>query len=542
MGYTTGVDHGRMTRGAMAVVICFAVASWVIYALMPRISDDLWYSLRLYPFIEEGRSGGLLRAMADTVADHMRGDNLRPGNLLLVPSLLLPRWVAAIVPALACGWLASGFCRFCFRRDTSLLGATVAVGCLSFGLPWFEELYVLCYAYNYIVPAAMTVWYAASLTGRAGSGKWAMLNAALLGAWHEGFALPLCVGTLAAILLSPPSRRRPMLRLLAMLAIGTAYSVGCRLAIFLIYPADVPPPMMGLRALLYGKLQVPMLLYLGVLLAVWFSRKRGLGSAPVAALVLVASAIAFIIQIRYVSGERGSVIIHLLAMMGTLRLLDGAFPVWWRPGSGWGKAVASLGLLLLGWHYAEVTRASLRFHDEVGRMARQLKERPYGTHFVEFTLPEAGPLIAWRKPEGLFFSTWNTRWLDAYYRVASGSGAHEPIVVVPLGLKGVTPSGGVPVPGGSDIRRVGEWYFRPDDGRPEGFYDGKVGPFNKRIFFHVYPFEGADGHRYQFLYTVNSYFPTMFFPITRLEGQTLRNSPAQASPAESGASRHSRRR
>lgn len=510
------LTNGRCPAAYIILTGLFVLAHWAIYALLPMMSDDYWYASAMMPWIDGTCSGIPWREMGATISTHFLHDNGRLGNILLVPLLMLPRWAGAIVPAVAVGWIVTGCCRFAHIGPRQLIWLTLTLCGISVMLPWFENLFVLCYGLNYIVPSAMSAWFVCHLVSEDRLRGPAVANALLLGAWNEAFSLPLLAGGLMMAIMSQRPRRRQILRRCMLLVPGLLYLlmvIAHVLATDTITPANGSPLTMTIR---FGKLQVP-LLCLIILLAIEAIRTRDMRVLvrPWVILTLTAAMVALTLSVLVPRGERASTIIHLLSLMGIMRIgLRLAGPRW-RVDNPRTLTAAALLAALLAWHYTAVVAMTARIHDAWRTIDLKARTTPGGPIFADIRLPEYSGLILWRKPTGVMLDRWNMTTLNRAY--PPGGPDAQPRSIIPDALRHIRPGDGTPVPGTSDVRTLEGWHFRPDDGRDTDYYSGKVGPFAKRVYFYAYPFRADDGGRYLFLYPQMSYFPTFFFSIDRLD-------------------------
>lgn len=78
----------------------------------------------------------------------------------------------------------------------------------------------------------------------------------------------------------------------------------------------------------------------------------------------------------------------------------------------------------------------------------------------------------------------------------------------------MSPFSGEAVPGGSGIRRIGHWYFRPYSEPTYLMYRTKMGPFTKAMHYTLHRFTSqADGSEYLFMVPQMAYFPSFLLPI-----------------------------
>lgn len=514
----------RLTAGAF--VVLFAAAHYVIYLLFPLVNDDLWYSEKFLSYVLHGVGDFPWRQMADTVVAHIRlEDNVRLANIVLLPLLALPRWLSAIVPAVAVGLLLVGVARLAgLRRRPGMLMLTAAALCISFLLPWHESFFTFCFSLNYVFPAAMMSWFLIALF-RSGDGthdgprhwRWlAPVNAVLLGGFNEAFSLPLVGASVLLVACFREFRTRRFRVLFVCLCIGTLYVLVSRLFII---GSDTFAEAVRNTVIKVVKLQVPLTVYLVMLgIAAW---RRGWRSvATPYNLVLVAVALAsVVINIIFQRGERISTCAHLASICGILRMAAA-----WVTLHGVSRRVRALavggGIALLAAHYVAVTRMVVRMHREWESIYGVIFSPDGPSHnviFTDVTVPEFETLLAWRKPSGDIFVGWGLTVVNMTVSLHTAYDGPK-IYFIPSELRRVTANSGTPVPGTAGVRRLGRFYFVPFSEQWAGILPTRMGPFTKQMHFYDFRFTSeADGRDYLFLFPEVLYFPSFLLPVDSVD-------------------------
>lgn len=514
---------------AGAFVALFAAANYLIYMLYPLVGDDLWYAERFFDYVRHGAGGFPWREIAYTVADHFEGgDNVRLANIVLLPLLALPRWMAAIVPAGAVGALLLGSARLASsdRRLPSLLMLTAVAVCLSFMLPWQENFFQLCFALNYVVPAAMMVWFLVAFfrgggyfpettTGAHGRlwRQMALLNAMLLGAFNEAVSLPTLTAVIIVIIFFPTFRSRRVGLLTLALIIGVLYVVVSRVTILSFDRSQMDTHSGLAEVVKVVKLQVPLVIFIAALMVKGLRCGWRSIISPVYLAYIVVALVSIVLNIIFQRGERISVPAHVASICGFLNVFSGVrLRAWLR------ALLVGAGVAILAVHYVvavRVTAAVQRQWTDIVDIVMAPGGPPSHYIFSELTIPESESMWAWRKP-GILINGWM---MTVINREAGRAGYQGPFVgVVPEGLRHVTADSGEPVPGGTGIRKLGKWYFSPYSESWPWVVRGKMGPFTKDIHFRVYNFMSeADGREYFYMHPQNEYFPSFLLPIDSLD-------------------------
>lgn len=197
----------------------------VIFALTPMSLDDYTYSF--------GTAGIDLAADKAAViwhncADHWQYDTGRLANLLSPIFLgLLPKIAFSIISGLLI-WLSVRLMCKLAGAERGSLGSWVIALLTTFALPWFDYMFSVMFAINYVWPSALTLltvyWildYAPSQKRLSPLRMAGMCMVAMLAGWmHEGFSVPVIAGFTVLWLLPGHRPDRRQLLLLVSFAIG----------------------------------------------------------------------------------------------------------------------------------------------------------------------------------------------------------------------------------------------------------------------------------------------------------------------------------
>lgn len=495
----------------------FALAHWAIFAIFPRISDDYWYGLLQHDYLQGLSDAVSWGGVWETLRLHFTYDNMRLANVVFVFLQLLPQWLSAIIPAAVILWLCREICRFAGIDGRSPFLVTLTLLCLSLFPPWFENFFSLCFALNYLPPAAMMCVYTTDITTTRQLSGWAYANALILGFWHEAFAISLLVGSAVYLLTARP--RRQSLKLAACLLPGTLFL--CVTAIlatlrncgFVVGDVDLLHNIVSV-----GKLQVPLVLYIicviysAVSLRDWHKL-----FSPWVLLLLAIALTAISMNVVITRGERISTVAHIACIMGIIRCLADATRNRRSTRRSALSCIAAMSIIvLLAWHYAAVIHRSLQIRRVWPDFEARAAISP-GPVFVDIPSPATDNLILWRKPDSMIFNVWNVWHFSDYISMGQADRSHR--WIIPEALRTVTPTSGKPIPGNAGIRSVNGWLFMPDDADHAylPIFTTRMGPFVKTQVCATYPFTASDGRRYIFIAPLNQYFPSFLFPISSMD-------------------------
>lgn len=542
--------------GTWAFALAFAAVHYVVYMLFPRTSDDLWYSEKFLEYSLYGIGDyPWLQMWHTTLGHYYCGDNIRLANIVLLPLLTIPMWLAALLPAATVGAMLAGVARYASsRRYPTPLMLTASAMCISFMLPWHEWFFTLCFSLNYVFPAAMLVWFLIALrrgskgdekcggaqanggTDHTGTRVWgwvAPVNAVLLGAFNEATSLPVLAAVIITVIFFPSCRTRRVALLTVCLIIGVLYVVVSR---FFILTPELFASQLHFDVVKIVKLQWPLALYVCALAVT--ARLRGWRSvvtpSNVALLTIAATSVA--LNIIFERGERISTAAHMASLCGLLQICGTyRYAPWLR------RTSVAAGIALLTVHYAVVIDLTVKIHREWQKIFPVIfvQGGPQSNAvFTPLTMPDQDTLWAWRKPAGVINEGWDLTVINILVRRLGYSGPE--VYFVPEELRHVTADTGTLLPGNAGIRKVGRWYFAPYRKPWSRILIARIGPFTAPKQFHEYRFTSeADGRDYYFLRPQTTYFPSFFLPILSAdlppEVNLLHESQQTQAPADASA-------
>lgn len=355
----------------VAFTACLSVLFGIIYYLHPYLHDDIWF---MQPLSRDWSNPLLvLRSFVDTYVDHYLFDNGRLSNVFGMLLLSLPKWVGAFVLAvntfvvLALGAAVAGI----WRRRPVLCGLW-AFG-FTFALPWFDYMFCVIYAVNYLTTSALYLSAAyiflhrPSRVGVVG----AIALGLLLGLWHEQFACA-ALGSMVCVALF---RRSYVTRRSAAMALGLILGMS-----FLLL-APGPYSRVGFFTMFKGFANIlsgtayglPFYAYLLVCIGLLFTQWRRKLCSPTIVYLLVTGLISWIVWRVFFHCPRLVWLLNLSAMLGLLYLAAR----WLRQRGGrlaWIASIALWGICCV--HLISVLPWTARLGSEVHRAERMMSQVP----------------------------------------------------------------------------------------------------------------------------------------------------------------------
>lgn len=195
----------------LIVVVMMYVA---IFALTPMCVDDYFYSFHSASLTSPFDKAA---AIWQNCWDRWHYDTGRLCNLMSPVFLgLLPKIVFSIISGFFIWMSVRLMCRLAEVRRGST-GSWVILFLVNFALPWFEHMFTVIFALNYVWPSALSLLFVywmlnfnAVVEKQSTSRFVIMCGIALLAGWmHEGFSVPVIAGLTATWALT---RHRPAKR------------------------------------------------------------------------------------------------------------------------------------------------------------------------------------------------------------------------------------------------------------------------------------------------------------------------------------------
>lgn len=404
-------------KGRYAVMTaCLSLLFGLIYYLHPYIQDDLWFGLPLNH--DWSDPAGVLRSYADTYFDHYSGDNGRLSNAFGMIILLLPRWVGALFFTLniyvdvALGAVIVGIWG---RRW--LLFALWAFG-FTFALPWFDYMFCVMYAVNYLTTTAffLAVLYVFIHKPRRVGAPGAFVLGLMLGAWHEQFSCT-ALGSMVIVTLL---WRRYLTRM------NIAMVTGIILGLAFLLMAPGPYERAGSMELFKGFRLIteshyyglPFYVYLAVCIVVVFTHRRHDIVSPLNTYLMLSAIASWVIWRFFFNGPRLVWLLNFCSMLGLLYLAV----LWLRQVAGrWAKVISLAVWSVVFAHLISVIPWTARFGSEVNAAKILLDATADSvTVFSYITPPDRAPAYLLGKPN--FNGT--CYWFPLFDRVADPALRH----------------------------------------------------------------------------------------------------------------------
>ncbi len=493
------------------VIATFAVVMAVLYMIFPWCGDDVWYSIHLAPWLE-GEDPPIIpwQAIVDTWREHYMHDNIRMGDNLMPLMLIMPKWISAAAIGACAGTMLHYAALLAGAGKAQPIRLAVITLLLTFFLPWHENMFTLAYGVNYVVSSALMLYvlYKFLLSNDPHAGATLSL-AALLGIWHEGFAVPMILALSAVCLLCRMSSLRRWGIIAAMIpGVAILWLSPGQMGNTVTHFSGMPI----FNILVAAKANIPFFIWLAIYIAIWFRwPAAGKTEAPWIITTAVVSVIVLYINFHITRGERVSWALILLSLIGIAR---GIFILWPNKRSRLTDSMTALIYLLLCIHFGYAVTGAIRQRRSMDSAVEMMRRNHGEPVWVDIVPINKMPIIAWRKPCSMLWERNKMVMRSRYFRRHEewdSNRISDPIL--PTALRHITPLSGHPLPGDAGVREKDGFYFI-NGTIPEGTRRMVIdfGLFSKVFPVEPVEFTGSSGVTYTQIIPCAYYFP--YFLLT----------------------------
>lgn len=493
------------------IIALVTIAHILIYSIMPYSCDDYWYMTPIRDYCMGVDTSFPMQGLWDCWQYHYQSDNIRLSNVVFTLFLLLPKVVPSIISGLLVGvmlWLSTRLIGISWRNPVLL---SMLVFMLSFMLPWYEEMFTLCFAFNYVWATAIALLIAKIYwSDKRYNIVLLFVLGLIMGAWHEGFSAPLLVGFLTYIALRRGECNSQRIAIMLGMVIGLLWLFS---APGLQANVDYKTTSLNVGAIV-RKLMIyhtPMLIALMSIIVALFKRStRKLILDPLFVSFMMicvsGSALNFITNVGVRTGWIG----YLFGIISTLYLWKGIkntkYSKAWSSVKSLFAIVMTLFLLV---HYVVVVYYTCELKKEYACVLEEYEKSDDGLVFADVTYDYEVLPVAWKKP---YFETFTykliTYWIDEYY------GEGKELRVIPTCLRNADELKAQKVVGDNPFWVYEGHFFAPI---PEGVdvgvekeYEIDFGFTKKRIICSNFIFTTQSGRNYYFVFpqriTISNWF------------------------------------
>ncbi len=399
-------------------VFVFTLIHIIIYVLMPYTCDDYWYMIPLREYCMGIDSTFPSEALWECWLDHYQNDNIRLSNIVFTFTLLLPKIIPSILSGLFVGvmlWQSAKLVGISWRNP--LLFVLLLFG-VSFLLPWYEQMFTQCFALNYVWATVLTLALALVFWNKHTKNiSISILLGVIVGAWHEGFSVPLLVGFITYLALNRREINRQRIAIICAMIVGLLWLISAPgLQANVGYKTNTLQLSVVLGKLI--KYHVPLfILLLSVLVAATKKETRKQIIDPIFLSFVSICVTGVLLNIITNVGARTGWMGYLFGIIATLYLCKNFKEQRYNYGKSILKRILiiiiSLFLLI---HYIVVVYYAVKVKNEVEYVLEQYEKSPDGLVFADVTYDYQALPLVWKKPYfEIFTYDLVMYWKDKYY-------------------------------------------------------------------------------------------------------------------------------
>lgn len=514
--------------GGVAVVAAVGMVFWIVVAVLPALSDDLWYSSCIGEYLSGHSPVPDFEKWWGSICFHFNYDNIRLSNLIYHMLLFLPRWLCGLILGAGFPLLLSLMCRVAGTpRPGFFQGVTLSLLFL-FGIVWMDDIWQLNYVINYEWSAVVGMYFMLKWQDNRLGYVWCFAVGLLTGWWHEGFSVPLLTAALLSYSIYSRFRTRQ----------NTVMLVGLICGVFVLYLS--PGALNRMSEFDFVKYFVSLLMVMKynyvtavfVVLAVvslLAAKVRSRLSMNLVLMLLACSLVSLCIHARVLVGPRVGWFGQLTSVVGIYCCLLAVAPELYR--RRFVRAVCHLVLfaafLFMTAHLASVTVRAFQVRNEFDRAYRMYRSEPYKTHFMDFKTEKDAPFITLLRPRyDMFTWLWTTEFVGQntflFYDDPWTLRKHPGIMrIVPEQMRCVTAKSGTPVKGTQGLRLFRDYYYVSADSVKLDTADSESqcqvvfgdNPPIFRSFIYLKFMSEADGKDYYWIYLNDTYLRSLINPV-----------------------------
>ncbi len=442
---------------------------------------------------------------------HFYTDNWRLANLTAAIMYAFPKWLVHVASGGMIFWTIMTMGRMIGLTSRNWQWMAIFAMLYTVVPVWFEAMVGIDYQTNYVWSTALSL-LCFSLFMRSDRVNWFVMLAVggITGAWHEGFAIPLCCAFVALAVLHRQYRTCTRFIMIGGMIVGImllliAPGTGNRIA-----GIGIHNFIDNLPSLTFAN--ISWMAYVVLCLVALWRKDRMLWKDPLAQLLMVVGAAAATIS-YYTVAIRAAWPGQIVGCMGVVYLLHKYFE---PHGQRWLTAGAVAALAFVVGHLTEANVMAARLGKEEKTVVAAFVQNQNQTLFTPITEQhEASPLVLGKPYYGVYN---NFRgYADFKYY---GDLDPKNFKIVDSRLKSFEWGAGELLPSG-----VCQYNDKFVTRKPEVEHDDAVfccwgyiynSLMRQPTVFHCTPFAGADGQSYIYVYYLYAEPHTLLLPITNI--------------------------
>lgn len=502
----------NLTGGAFGMVLVTTIGFAFMFVFFPLYSDDFMYMEPMLDYIDHGESPW--QGLWENWSSHYYLDNFRLSNIVFTLFLLLPKWIGCTLSGIGIFLTLRIMLRIACGNENTISIWTAIWMCMlfTFGLPWFDQIVIMCFQFNYVWPGFLALLCLSIFIGNTRCNPWLVFILGFItGWWHEGFSVPEIAGFVILMLIWHKCfvTRTNIILFIGIIA-GLSVLVLAPSFIYRINQSQAsdltnnffPTLLYSLRYYIPGIIFV----ILGILML--FSKQtRHLILSPLCAFIMICLMINYAIHIRTFFAARIGWWANICSILGIVYLTYNYIKINKLSITKIKifKVVSVIGAVFMTAHlvFADVMTVKMKKDmDSILNRYAATPDIPGQVIFADFTDQISAPFFSLQKPYyNIFNYSWNSnqcvRWrYEKKY----------PLSVVPTQLEYVNGTQGDLLPSG--VRRIAKniYYVSCDKTYESITASGKIllrGHYTPSLFYCTSFISKADGKRYLYIYPSN---------------------------------------
>lgn len=210
----------------LGLLLVIGVSTLLMYLFTPYANDDLWYLLPFRDWMSGSGESSYWDIVLSTWRERYLTDNTRLANMIVPFTMaLLPKWMMDVLNALMTMMLYMLVMRVAGLGRTKPLWMPVAImGCVTFLLPWGDQMLLCDFSLNYIWTSVVILVFALLWLkdGNHGQGVVLFVLSVVAGAMHEMASVSLLCGMVVYLLVNRGECSRLRIAMLVGMVVGAA--------------------------------------------------------------------------------------------------------------------------------------------------------------------------------------------------------------------------------------------------------------------------------------------------------------------------------
>ena len=513
--YISEIKGNSSRLFSVGVIAFVTIAHVVIYLIMPYTCDDYWYMTPLRDYFMGIDPSFPATELWNNWVEHYQTDNIRFSNIVFSLFLLLPKIIPSIISGLFVGAMLILSAKISGINSRNPLMVLLLTLMISFMLPWYEQMFSLCFSFNYIWASALALYIAHVffIKKRSTGVVTSLLLGVILGAWHEGFSLPLLGGFVVYLLSNSSHVNRSRIAIILGLVLGLLWLISAPgLQINVEHKTKSIEIVLILKKIVLYHIPYLILIFSTIVALIKRSTRCFVKDSMFIALCTI-STIGVSLNLVLDVGVRTGWMGYLFAIIATIYLWKNIKNAKYCQVKSRVKHVLAIAIaLFLSIHYIIVIHYGVKVNNEFEYVLEEYEKSEDGVVFADVTYDYQVSPLAWKKPYFENFTyTWVAYWIDQYYNCG------KKLRVIPTCLSNAESLRGEKVEGDNPFMIYQGFLYAPINDnsqfKPEVYYEIDFGHTKKVLMCSNFKFTTERGKNYYFSFPQRATVPLWFGKI-----------------------------